>query len=140
MSLATNQIGSFFFTALLGHPVPPRELVAENDRPGTTGTEFILVGMKGERFSLISHADCDSFDAAKSKLQQYQALTGQGAQELVQGGVSSTNKKYKVKVLDVIELDCRAIRGAVGNRMSNFSLAYLVCRWDLKSIPLEESS
>lgn len=140
MAIATNRIGTFGFSALLGNPIVPRMLVAENDRPGSAGTEFMLVGKKGDRFVLISHVDTDTYEDARDLYPKYLALTASGALELVQGGVSSTDQNYKVKVVDVIQLDAKQLRGACGNRQSNQSLGFLVCRWELKSVPVEEDS
>jgi len=138
--LLTNSIGQFFFIALAGTPVPPRETVQEEDRPGIVGTEFILTGKKGDRFSLQSLVDCNDQTAARAVLAQYQNLTGQAAVEMVQAGVSATDLGFKVKVLDVQAVDIPPLAGASGLRFSPYSTALLVARWTLNSVPVEEES
>jgi hypothetical protein len=138
MAVATNSIAQFFFCSLEGNPVPPYELVGEEDRPGVLGTEFQLMGTKGEAFQLVSKADVDSYEEARQLLRYYQDLTKQGAVELVQGGISSTDENYKVKVVRVSQMWCGPIVGAVGNKVSELANAMIICRWELKSVPAEE--
>lgn len=140
MALTDNSIGQFTFIALLGNPLPPSQVVVPDDRPGVNGTEFVLLGLKGEPFSLISHRDAADYEQAKAIFAEYQTLQQEDAVELAQGGVSSLDAAYRVKVLRVVQIDCRSIRGGSGYRFASNGTGYLVCRWDLVAVPVEEAT
>jgi hypothetical protein len=139
MALTTNTIGPFVFIALRGEALPPQQRILADDRPGIDGTEFVQIGKKGEPFVLISQVDAQSYAAAKVFLRTYQEATTWDAQQLVQGGVSSVDLGYKVKVLAVRPLRMMTIRGATGLRHHPPSQGWIECQWDLVAVPLPET-
>src|SRR5262245_11578976 len=104
MALTENKIGIHQFIALRGEPIPPRQAAVIDDRPGVDGSEKILVGTKGEPFSMISQVDAETYLAGKLAFEEYKLLIDGDAVALVQGGVISDGLGYRVLVLNVTPL------------------------------------
>lgn len=138
MALSDNKIGPYPFISLRGEPIPPRQTLQIDDRPGVDGSEVVLTGVKGQPFTLVSMMDAVSFDQGSTFINDYQGLIEQAPVALVRGGVSSDGLGYRVKVLDVRPARIMAMAGAVGNAFNPPSLAMVECQWDLLAIPFEE--
>ena len=137
MAYLTNKIGQHEFISLMGLPIHPTQRVAIDDRPGVTGSEIMLMGFKGEPFTLISAVDTASYSAAHQKYNDYRQMPAESAVELVIGSVSSYTFFYAVKVLKVEPIEFLKISTPVGNKLNAPSLGWCSCRWDLLGVPLE---
>jgi hypothetical protein len=137
MSLLENKIGIHTFISLKGYWNPPAQIKQIDDRPGVNGSELILVGKKGEPFTMISQTDAESYEGALSYILDYLALIDGDAVEVVKGGVSCETFGFRCSVLRVREIDCFAIRGAAGNYLSPPSQGFVIAEWTLIAIPLE---
>jgi hypothetical protein len=135
MSLLVNSIGSNTFIALTGEVLPPQQTVLIDDRQGLDGSEKILVGKKGQPFSLVSHVDTADYASAWALLSTYQALTAADVQQLIQGGFNYDNytPAFRVQVLRVSPLKVLKLAAAIGGL--NAGLGFLIARWDLQAVP-----
>jgi hypothetical protein len=136
MAVLDNSIGQYSFTSLQGTPIPPQERAIIDDRQGVDGAETILVGKKGEPFSLIATVDCNDYQTANQDFITQQNAVTQDAFPLTQGGVKSDDLGYRVRVMKVtLAQPIVKIVSAMGNTKSTNKGAMLVTRWDLISIP-----
>lgn len=140
MALTENKIDDQDFIALSGTIIAPVQAKMVDDRPGVDGSEFLLAGRKGKPFTLISQVDCESYEDAKAKLEIYQAMIEGDAVNVVQGGVDTESRNFRCVILDVQEVECRTIRGAVGFKLDalNQSQGFLIARWELVGVPIPE--
>jgi hypothetical protein len=139
MALQTNKIGIHQFISLTGLIVPPATVKLVDDRPGVDGSEFVVTGHKGRPFSLISQVDEETYETAHNLLRVYQTAIDEDAVEIIQGGVSMDGLGFRVNVISVeLAEPIRTIRGATGYRYYTTPLAFLICRWDLVSVPFED--
>lgn len=134
MALPTNKIGDFYFLALNGVIVPPAEVLSLDERPGVDGTEFTKEGVKGRPFQLLSYVDADDYAAARALAVNYLTMIQTDPVEIVQGGVSTLDGAYRVKVLNV-QAEARAIGGGVGSVNPN-ARGLVQALWDLISVPM----
>lgn len=105
-----------------------------DDRYGVDGSEFILTGKKGQPFTLVSQVDCENYSDAVATLNAYKQLSEEGAVEVIQGGVSSDDFGYAVKVLNV-QGQPQALAGSVGSRFSSAGQGFLMAQWTLVAVP-----
>lgn len=135
MAIPLQRIGIYTFTTLQGNLQPPAPVKIPDDRQGVDGTEFVLAGTKGQPFVLISTVDDEDIQAARHTLKSYLDTIAEGAVEVIKDDVSTLEEGYKCSVLSVREIDCRAITGACGNKLSNSAGAYLAAEWTLVAVP-----
>lgn len=133
MSLLTNKIDDFDFLALIGHLVPPVETVELDQRPAFPGTEVTRTAVKGKPFQVMTRTDAPQYSSCHAFHDQYKALIGQDPVTLVQGGVSTNDRGFKVAVLNVEVIRALAISGGIGGFYSS-PRGLLECRWDLIAI------
>ncbi len=131
MSLLDNSIGDFAFLALAGEIEPPREILEIEERAGIQGSEVTRMGAKGRPFVLQSRVDLQSYEEAKTLLDDYLGLVGADPVSVTQGGVTS---QYLFIVLNINVLRIPPVAGGVGGFNSN-PRALLECRWTLLAIP-----
>jgi hypothetical protein len=131
MTLTDNSIGDFDFLALIGNPVPPVERVSIDQRPAIDGTTITRDGNRGAPFSMMSRADALNYGAAIQRFQEYVQSCGGKPVTLIQGGVSSDARGFKVVVLSVQRLRAASLSRSIGGAYGG---AILECRWDLIAI------
>lgn len=129
-----NSIGDWLFVAMQGEVVPPREMLEMDQRNGVDGTEFTLIGKKGEPFQLFTQVDAENYDAAVTNFQfGYLPLIEAEPQTLIHNGVNHDGNGFKVKVLGVTCVKMKAITSAVGGLYPP-SNAWLEAVWDLIAV------
>lgn len=131
MPYLINSISQFSFIELEGEYDWEQQQIAIDSRPGVTGMEFTLLGVKGQPFAMISLVDVDSLDAGKSLIEDYKDLVAADPVSVWKNGVLYVS----AKVLNVTPLQLHKITTAVGNKKSVSAGAILRCRWDLIAIP-----
>ncbi len=100
-------------------------------RAGIQGSEVTRMGAKGRPFVLQSRVDLQSYEEAKTLLDDYLGLVGADPVSVTQGGVTS---QYLFIVLNINVLRIPPVAGGVGGFNSN-PRALLECRWTLLAIP-----
>lgn len=131
MPYLQNSISQFSFVSLEGEYDWEEQQIVADSRPGVTGMEFTLLGVKGQPFVMVSLVDVDSLGAGKSLIEDYKALVAADPVTVFKNGEIYVS----AKVLKVTPLRLAKIQTAVGNKKSVSAGAILECRWDLVAIP-----
>jgi hypothetical protein len=151
MALTDNKIGDFDFLALIGNPLPPVEAVSIDQRPAVAGTSVTrgaplrdefgdvqidnqgnpIRAKQGQPFVMMSRADAANYAAAIQLFDLYVQSCGANPVTMLQGGVSSDSRGFKVVVFSVQRLRAVSVSRSVGGVYGG---AILECRWDLIAI------
>lgn len=112
-----NYIGTHGFLFLHGDPVPPSEQIEVQRRLGIDGLGFWLTGKVGPQFTMRSVVDCVDLADARETFQQYLTLKELDPLPMIQDDHASEaepSNPYRVKVIDVRQISCRACKQIVG--------------------------
>ena len=133
MAFTVNKIDNLDFITLEGAIVPPYQRSELLQRPGLDGTQITRIGSKGEPFELISTVDAKTVAHASQLYDSYLAKVVNQLYDVEQHSVKTSTRMpaFKCAVLEVKELEKRAIETPVGNTFNPPSKALLVCRWVL---------
>ena len=130
MAFTVNKIDNLDFITLEGAIVPPYQRSELLQRQGLDGTQITRIGRKGE---LISTVDAKTVAHASQLYDSYLAKVVNQLYDVEQHSVKTSTRMpaFKCAVLEVKELEKRAIETPVGNTFNPPSKALLVCRWVL---------
>lgn len=130
MAIAINQIGSFRFIRLEGPPLAEGMDVERIERPGVDGIALLRLGVHDKPTRYVSTVDVASVAAGWQLYEQYKALQGADAVNLIWSGAPAV----LVAIERVTALVCRPLQGSVGNQINPPSGGLLVCEWILERI------
>ncbi len=106
-----------------------------DQRGGVDGTQFTLLGKKGEPFQLLSQVDLVSYPAAISEAQQYLDTIAGDTVPMVKDGIDYDALGMQFKVLNVTIVKIKAIVTCVGG-INPPSRAWLECVWELMAVEI----
>ncbi len=117
-------------------PNAPTEKLIADVRPGVNGVEFTKLGKSGEPFQLVSQCDYETFEAADDAYRGHLTLITQ-LLTLIWNDLDSNDSDYKVQVMDMKKIVCKALASAVGG-LNPPSNAWQECIWTL--FPVDTSA
>lgn len=139
--MASNSIGIYPFVTLtnpIGLNGAPLLVRAENEviqRPGVHGTGVRRLGVKGEKFQMISTRDNSTVATAAQEYNLYTALTQDGAQNIRFKGLDYDAFGVLYVVLNVSDPDIMPLRNKVGGLLGTLASAVkLTVTWTLQPV------
>lgn len=127
MPIHTNTIASYQFEDIRGSLQPESEEIELFSRPGKDGSTVRLTGVRGRPVQIQTTHYVESFTAAKNAISAYVQLKDGGNVEIVQHTVSFGN----FRILDVVELQARAVTSVTGSLVANPTVMQ-VCLWTVQ--------
>ncbi len=130
MAIQINQIGSFRFLRLECPPLAEGMDVERIERAGVDGIALLRLGVHDKPTRVRSTVDVATVAAGWQLYEQYKALQGADAVNLIWAGAPAV----LVAIEKVTALACRPLQGSVGLQINPPSGGLLICEWILERI------
>jgi hypothetical protein len=130
MPVLENSIGGLQFFDLVGAIFYAQEQLELLERPGVQGTGVRRLGARGQPFELVSITYLPNWSTALAVLGVYHQLPAANAVTVIRNGTDHGT----FKVLEVSELETRAVLGVAGVGVPSTYEIRQVVRWILQDL------
>jgi len=135
MAASDHQIGKFQFVTMEGPSDVVKQTVESLVRPGAPGTAFWRTSARGQPFQIVTKVDQTNFDLCSVTFVEYCGLIGEPPQIFHWNNTDYTTLfDMKVVVTNVEMVRAKAIKTAVGKKISSAPTAWLEARWSLTPV------